>query len=107
MRSQQGLVATLYGPCEVDTEINGVRVKITEETDYPFNEEIVFTITVDHPVMFELALRKPSWADNFALEAPDLVKQPQQITSAHQDTVAHHRTTWWRMDGRFSRFFKL
>ncbi|HXG66949.1 MAG TPA: beta-L-arabinofuranosidase domain-containing protein [Blastocatellia bacterium] len=57
-----GLAAIVYAPCEVKTVVNGVRVRISEETEYPFRETIQFTINPDTPVTFPLKLRIPAWA---------------------------------------------
>lgn len=62
LRATDGLAAMAYGPCTLTTEIDGVRVQIVAETDYPFELGIVLTVTVDRPVAFTLYLRKPSWA---------------------------------------------
>ena len=46
MRSaDEGLVATLYAPCEVSTTLGGRKVHMLEETDYPFCETIRITVT--------------------------------------------------------------
>ena len=42
----------------------GREVTITEETNYPFNGLITFTIDTDKPVKFPLELRIPGWADS-------------------------------------------
>jgi len=58
-----GLVAALYGPSEIRAQVGaaGQEVTITEETTYPFSEEITFTIQADAPVAFALSLRIPGW----------------------------------------------
>jgi hypothetical protein len=63
MRMEDGLAATLFGPSEVDTEINGQRVTITEETDYPFRETISFKIKTAKPLSFNFGLRIPEWCE--------------------------------------------
>jgi uncharacterized protein len=63
MRMDGGLAATLFGPSEVSTEINGQPVTITEETDYPFRETITFKIKTSKPVTFALGMRIPEWCD--------------------------------------------
>lgn len=63
MRSGRGLAAALYGPCEVDTTINGQCVRITETTDYPFRDTITFKVTLAQPETFTLHLRIPEWCD--------------------------------------------
>jgi DUF1680 family protein len=62
-----GLVATVYGPSEVTfTTSDGVTVVVREETDYPFEGRIVFTIEAERAVTFPLYLRVPNWAENKA-----------------------------------------
>ena len=56
-----GPAAVLYGPSSVALQLDGHHVEIHEETDYPFGEEIQFTIRCDRPVSFLLALRIPRW----------------------------------------------
>ena len=58
----EGLVAVLYGPSEVSTEVRGTTVRIREETDYPFRERITFTVDPQRPLRFPLHLRIPEWA---------------------------------------------
>lgn len=59
-----GLSAVVYAPSSVNVKINGVNINITEETDYPFNEKIRFTVHCDRAVTFPLRLRIPSWCQD-------------------------------------------
>lgn len=56
------LVALLYGACELTTTIRGVRLTVVEETRYPFEDTVRFTLLPDRPVAFALYLRRPGWA---------------------------------------------
>ena len=67
LRSADGLVAALYGPCDLRTQVNGVDVHIAEVTDYPFDLGITLRLTVAQPVEFTISLRKPAWASGFTL----------------------------------------
>jgi len=59
-----GLAAVLYGPSEVTAKVgDGATVKITESTDYPFDETIRFTISAPKAVSFPLGLRIPGWCE--------------------------------------------
>lgn len=66
MRSseQPGLAATLYGPGTVQTAIRGVRVRVDEETLYPFSPEVDITVAPEEAVEFPLFLRNPGWSGN-------------------------------------------
>jgi DUF1680 family protein len=59
-----GLAAVLYAPGTATARVGraGPEVTITEETDYPFDEEIRFTLSAAAPVAFPLAVRLPEWA---------------------------------------------
>ncbi len=72
MRSEspQGLAAMLYGPCRLETEVSGVKVKIIEETAYPLSDRITFRVEPDAPVTFSLLLRRPGFVRDVKIEAP-------------------------------------
>ena len=60
-----GLVATVYAPSSVQAKVaKGIPVTITEDTAYPFEEQIRFTITIAHATSFPLQLRIPTWCTN-------------------------------------------
>jgi hypothetical protein len=58
-----GLATTLYGPCHVNATVgkDNRPIEIVETTDYPFDEQIHFTLHTDKPVEFPLSLRIPQW----------------------------------------------
>ncbi|MEJ7608312.1 MAG: beta-L-arabinofuranosidase domain-containing protein [Bryobacteraceae bacterium] len=59
-----GLAAVAYGPNEVNTTVaNGVPVKITEDTEYPFRDSIRLTVEPSRATAFPLLLRIPAWAE--------------------------------------------
>jgi uncharacterized protein len=58
-----GLAAVAYGPSEVVARVgDGTEVTITEDTQYPFRDEIRFTVSAPRPTRFPLHLRIPAWA---------------------------------------------
>jgi hypothetical protein len=68
----QGLVAVVYAPSEVTTSVaGGRRVKVIEETDYPFDGTIRFTVETNEPVEFPLYVRIPAWADRANVSTPE------------------------------------
>lgn len=57
-----GLAHALLTPADVTTILgNNVSVNIVAETNYPFDLDIVYTITADGP--FDFYVRVPGWAD--------------------------------------------
>ncbi|SHF23301.1 DUF1680 family protein [Caldanaerobius fijiensis DSM 17918] len=62
MLADNGVVALTYAPCSVNTKVgNGINIVIDEQTDYPFDESITFTVHCDKSVCFPLKLRIPGW----------------------------------------------
>jgi DUF1680 family protein len=62
MRAPDGLAAVAYAPCELATMVEGQPVRITVETDYPFDETVRMVVEADTPAHFALYLRIPGWA---------------------------------------------
>lgn len=77
LRSEQGLVATMYGASLLNTKINGTNLRIEQQTNYPFDLEINFKISIDQPEAFELAFRQPSWAKNaqIKVDGGDIIQE--------------------------------
>lgn len=60
-----GIAIAMYAPCEADVTVaNGEEVKIIQDTNYPFEESVKFTIQTSGNVIFPLYLRIPTWTDN-------------------------------------------
>jgi hypothetical protein len=60
-----GLAAVFYAPCEVRAKVgDGIEVRIVEETDYPFDDTVNFTLNTRKDVKFPLMLRIPGWCEN-------------------------------------------
>lgn len=60
-----GLAAILYSANTVTAKVgNGTEITFTENTRYPFEENVVFTISTSQQVQFPLYLRIPGWCDN-------------------------------------------
>ena len=68
LKGEHALVASLLGPSEVKTQLDGETVVIKEQTNYPFENIIQFEVTAAD-VEFELKIRKPYWADKLSVNA--------------------------------------
>lgn len=63
--SDNGLAAVFYSENEVSALVgNGVEVKIVENTDYPFDHVVKFTVNPSKKVTFPLYLRIPGWCSD-------------------------------------------
>ncbi|WP_263374752.1 glycoside hydrolase family 127 protein [Granulicella aggregans] len=59
-----GLVAAAYSPCEVNTKVHSVPVRLVEATDYPFRGTIHVAVSPARPLKFSVRLRIPGWASS-------------------------------------------
>ncbi|MHB1354956.1 MAG: beta-L-arabinofuranosidase domain-containing protein [Anaerolineae bacterium] len=80
--SDGSLAAVAYAPCRVRQSIGCVPVEITEETHYPFDGRVNFTIICPQPVCFTLKLRIPGWCHRAVLSVEGEVQQPSAGTYA-------------------------
>ncbi|MDR2438069.1 MAG: glycoside hydrolase family 127 protein [Planctomycetaceae bacterium] len=64
----KGLAAILYNACTVTAKVaDGTEVSIKEETHYPFDDNIRFTINTPQKLKFPLYFRVPGWTHTQSL----------------------------------------
>ena len=57
-----GIAIALYGACNAKVKVaDGKQITLQEQTNYPFEEKVSFTIQTSKKVTFPLYLRIPSW----------------------------------------------
>lgn len=88
-----GVAALVYAPSTVILKVaNGVEVKITEETHYPFEEQIRFKVEFigeTASAQFPFRLRIPEWCEEASLSVNGAVVQ-----TAKGSTVATENRIW-------------
>lgn len=63
--SDGGVAALVYSPSSVKLKVaDGTEISVKEETMYPFDETIKFTVTTPRAVKFPFHLRIPAWCQN-------------------------------------------
>ncbi len=83
-----GIAAVAYGPSRVENVIKGEKVVITEDTNYPFNENITFTVNVANPIDFAFLLRIPWWCKEAT------AKVGEDIYRGYSGTYVAMRRRW-------------
>lgn len=59
---EKTLLAAFYGPCILNTRMEGTDVQILEQTLYPFENEIELVVNPARATEFDILLRIPSWS---------------------------------------------
>ena len=57
-----GMAAMVYAPCTVQTVVQGVPLRIEQNTDYPFRSHVEIVLHPARATTFALRLRIPGWA---------------------------------------------
>lgn len=67
--NDNGLAAIMYNSCITSAKAgNGTKITLTEDTNYPFEEEVRFTLKTAQKVTFPLYLRVPGWCKNSSVK---------------------------------------
>ncbi|WP_245631775.1 beta-L-arabinofuranosidase domain-containing protein [Alicyclobacillus ferrooxydans] len=60
-----GLAAVSYAPCHVNTTLPGNNeIELDVQTEYPFREHVLITLTLKHETRFPMWLRIPGWCQH-------------------------------------------
>jgi DUF1680 family protein len=63
--SDNGIAAAIFGACTASAKVSdGKSVEIVEDSNYPFEESICFTINPSEKVSFPFYIRIPMWTEN-------------------------------------------
>ena len=108
-----GIAVNLYTPSHKAFDINGKQVTLRQETDYPNNGSVKFTIEAKEPVEFSLTFRTPRWCETMTAqingETPIPITPKEQINGGYTirriwkngDTLALDMPLVWRfVEGR-------
>lgn len=85
---EKGIMALLYGPGVLTTDFQGTELKIEQQTDYPVEEAMTFTVTPARALEIPLAFRVPAWAEQTVVEAPGAT------VSDEEDGIVFVRKVW-------------
>ncbi|MDO4950192.1 MAG: glycoside hydrolase family 127 protein [Bacteroidales bacterium] len=97
--TDEGVAALLYGPSSLKATVaNGTKVEIKEDTNYPFDETIAFTINFtdkkQRQAYFPFHLRIPAWCKDAQIKVNG---QPLALET-HPGTVCIVRRNWTKGD---------
>ena len=78
-KTEHGVAVNLYGSSTLETTVNGEKLKVAQETDYPWDGTIKITVDAAPKDACPIALRIPGWAKDASISiAGKPVKDPPQ-----------------------------
>ena len=93
MATADALTAVLYAPCTVNTQVGEVRVRLEEETDYPFRDHVKIVVQLDQAHRFTIRLRIPGWSNG-----ADIRVNGSPVSSSAPGTFAVIHRHWQPAD---------
>ena len=84
----------LYAGSTANVVMEGVRVKIRQDTEYPWREKVTLFIDPEKPVEFSVSLRIPGWCEKASLELNGKEIKQLQISNGY----SHMRRLWSKGD---------
>ncbi|KIW04993.1 hypothetical protein, variant [Verruconis gallopava] len=86
-QGQDTLVHILLGPTSVETSLHGCKIRIDCETNYPFSEDLRYSIDADCD--FNFAVRIPTWT-SWSLNSPSVSLSKSSSSSVKVDSAGLH-----------------
>jgi DUF1680 family protein len=83
--SRDSVWINLYGGSRLDTKLAGGTLKLTQETDYPWDGQVRLTIDECPAAEFSLKLRIPGWAESAEVRVNDAPADMKHNSSGYAD----------------------
>jgi DUF1680 family protein len=101
VQSTNGLVVSCYGPCKATATLpKAGQVRLTLDTEYPFEDEVRVTVDPERVASFPLQFRIPGWCTSAGLE----INGAKSEVPAKPGTYATVERVWTRGDKVTLRF---
>ncbi len=72
LKAENGIASCALAPSSVKTAINGVGVKCSLATEYPFRDKLKYTVEAESPVEFDFLIRIPSFAKSARIDGAEV-----------------------------------
>ncbi|WP_153630473.1 beta-L-arabinofuranosidase domain-containing protein [Prolixibacter sp. SD074] len=93
--NDNGLAAVMYNACVTKVKVgDGTELTLTEDTRYPFEQEVRFTLNTPQKVSFPIYLRIPGWCEQASVQ----INGMQVKANAFPDTFIRIDREWSNND---------
>ncbi len=72
LKAENGIASCALAPSSVESSVNGVGVKCSLATEYPFREKLKYTVEAESPVEFDFLIRIPSFAKSARVDGAEV-----------------------------------
>lgn len=78
-KTETGFLKSYYGASVLEDEINGIHIKVTENSEYPYCGKLNFSIECSESAEFTLSFRVPSWCKSLKV-SEDYIRENNIIS---------------------------
>ena len=64
LRADDGVAVNMYTPSELETQVNGAKIRLVQTTAYPLEGAVSIRVEANNPEVWALRLRIPAWLEN-------------------------------------------
>ena len=82
-KSSNAIWVNLYGTSTLATELDGRNIKLTQETEYPWNGRVRITLKECGNQEFALKLRVPGWAKDASLRVNNVLEHASAVPAGY------------------------
>ena len=72
LKAENGIASCALAPSSVESSVNGVGVKCSLATEYPFRDKLKYTVEAESPVEFDFLIRIPSFAKSARVDGAEV-----------------------------------
>lgn len=91
LMDEAGLTAVFYGPSSVSMQMGQIAVRVDEETEYPFENQVRLKMYLSASARFSLSLRIPGWARSAKAEVKVVNGESFSKTIEKAEICSQHR----------------
>ena len=92
--ANDGIAALVYAPSSATVTVaKGVKVQVMEDTNYPFEEQVTFTVNPEKAVDFEFDFRIPQWCTS-----PTVKVNGSDVAFSPKGNIIKINKTWKKGD---------
>lgn len=73
--TEKGLQLNLFGASTLSSMIDGQAIRVDQETAYPHDLTIQLKLSMQEPITFQLAVRKPDWATGYTINSDAILSE--------------------------------
>jgi len=82
-KSDNAVWINLFIASETTTQLKGNKIKLRQETQYPWDGKVVITVDPQNNKPFDIKIRKPDWSEKYTLSVNGMIENIQPAADGY------------------------